>query len=191
MSLRSAAVRVASVGVLVATAALQAQRMPDAEPMHGFVRAPAGFVATPAPAALASLQGEIDPAVVAEAEAFRATHGDWRFYVDRRSGAIALAEGAGIPWLAAEERGDLRRLESHARALVAAYPSLLPFAAADLVLDHGRLAAARRAGAAVEPGFPPAARWRRGRRLPAGLPHLPRPAGSVRRHAPGGDAESP
>src|SRR5687768_16987299 len=105
MTLRSAAVRVASVGVLLATAALHAQRTPDAEPMHGFVRAPAGFVATPAPAALASLQGEIDPAVVAEAEAFRATHGEWRFYVDRRSGAIALAEGAGIPWLAAEERG--------------------------------------------------------------------------------------
>ena len=135
MSLRSATVCVASVGVLLAATSLQAQRMPDAEPMHGFVRAPAGFVATPAPAALASLGSEIDPAVVAEAEAFRATHGDWRFYVDRRSGAIALAEGAGIPWLAAEERGSLSGLESQARALVEAYPSLLPFSAADLVLD--------------------------------------------------------
>ncbi|HEX2251780.1 MAG TPA: Ig-like domain-containing protein [Thermoanaerobaculia bacterium] len=121
-----------------------AQRAPQPRALDALVKAPAGFVATIAPQPLAEVAGEVDPALLADVDAFRAAHGPaWSFFVDRRSGGMALVEGQGIPWvpgagnaLDAESFGavDAARLESLARGLMATYPSFFAVPAEQLEL---------------------------------------------------------
>jgi trimeric autotransporter adhesin len=80
-------------------------------------------------------------------------HGDWRGFVDRRTGRLELAEGSGIPWLPgrgnhlslqdlASDAGakgvDLGTLESIARAFLPKVAPLLGIDPASLALNRGR-----------------------------------------------------
>ncbi|MFP5284987.1 MAG: hypothetical protein ACLGI9_04550, partial [Thermoanaerobaculia bacterium] len=108
--------------------------MPQAEPLHSLVVAPAGFVATPAPRELSLVQSELSAATLADISAFRSAAGSaWSFWIDRRSGAVALVEGQGIPWASGNTTASA--LEAKARALMAAYPNLFRVPASQLVLD--------------------------------------------------------
>lgn len=98
------------------------------------VVAPAGFVATVAPEALGA---QADPATASDATAFRlASGGNWKFWVDRRSGGVALAEGQGVQWIAPGSEASLDDLAARALALVGAYPNLFQVPASQLQLDR-------------------------------------------------------
>ena len=69
-------------------------------------------------------------------DAFRAAHGDsWRVWIDRRSGAPLLAQGAGIRWFAAGQDLTAGALEAKARQLVLANERALLVRGSELVLD--------------------------------------------------------
>src|SRR3954447_18178007 len=79
----------------------------------------------------------------------RSAPGEWRAFVDRRTGRIESAEGAGLPWIPgwgnrltlAEGGGgavDLATLERIARGFLGKHAPLLGIDPADLVLDRGR-----------------------------------------------------
>lgn len=113
---------------------LTATVVPQVEPLHGLVLAPAGFVATPAPRELSLVQAELSAATLGDITAFRSAAGPaWTFWIDRRSGAVALVEGQGLPW--ATGATTAAALESKARALMASYPNLFQVPASQLVLD--------------------------------------------------------
>jgi fibronectin type 3 domain-containing protein len=98
------------------------------------VVAPAGFVATVAPEPLGT---QADPLTAADANAFRAASGgNWKFYVDRRSGGIALAEGHGVSWIPSGSSASVDELAQKAIALVNAYPNLFQVPASQLALDR-------------------------------------------------------
>ncbi len=114
---------------------LRATVAPQAEPLQALVRAPAGFVATPAPRPLAAVETELSAATRAAVDAFHAAAGpEWSFYVDRRSGAMALVEGSGLPWITSGT-ASLAQLEAKARQLMAAHPQLFGVAGSQLVLE--------------------------------------------------------
>jgi len=59
-----------------------------------------GFQATVVPQPLEAVKDEIAQAVLDDVAALKTSAGDdWTFYVDRRSGGMALAEGKGIAWI--------------------------------------------------------------------------------------------
>ncbi|MES1244854.1 MAG: hypothetical protein ABUT39_24815 [Acidobacteriota bacterium] len=134
----------AALGGLALAPGLSATVVPQVDPLHGLVQAPAGFVATPAPRELSLIQAELGPAILGDVAAFRSAAGpDWTFWIDRRSGAVALVEGQGLPWIPASGVTTAAALEAKARALVSAYPNLFQVSASQLVLDA---AATRRFG---------------------------------------------
>lgn len=113
---------------------LTATVVPQVEPLHGLVLAPAGFVATPAPRELSLVQAELSAATLGDIDAFRSAAGPaWTFWIDRRSGAVALVEGQGLPWFTGTTTAAA--LETKARALMASYPNLFQVPASQLVLD--------------------------------------------------------
>ncbi|MEA2558559.1 MAG: hypothetical protein QOH06_63 [Acidobacteriota bacterium] len=113
---------------------LPATVVPQPEPLHSLVVAPAGFIATPAPRPLSLVQSELSPATLDDVSAFRSAAGSaWTFWIDRRSGAVALVEGQGIPW--AMGQTTAAALEAKARALISEYPALFQVPASQLVLD--------------------------------------------------------
>ncbi len=134
--LLSAALAVLSGLALPATS--PATVVPQPDPLHSLVVAPAGFVATPAPRELSLIQSELSQATLADIAAFRSTAGpDWNVWIDRRSGAVALVEGQGLPWIPASGTApaSAASLEAQARALVTAHPNLFQVPASQLVLD--------------------------------------------------------
>lgn len=135
---------------LLLGATAQGQVVPQSDPLHVKVLAPAGFVATPVPQELSRIQSELSPALLGDIASFKSAAGEsWKVYIDRRTGAAALVEGQGLPWLpgagnsldpAAHGSGEggaftLQDLEVKARALMVQYPSLFQAPAAQLVLD--------------------------------------------------------
>src|SRR5262245_45611521 len=111
----------AAAVALLATAAF-ALRPPAAENLQTRVLAPAGFVATVVPVELSSVLDQVPADTVSAVAAFQAAAGpDWRFFVDRRSGGMALVEGQGMDW-AQGGRLSLAALETQARALTPADP---------------------------------------------------------------------
>src|SRR5215218_1174159 len=131
---RSLIIGIPVAALLLLGSVSHAAVVPQPEPLHSLVQAPAGFVATPAPRPLSQVQSELSPATLAEISAFRSAAGSaWQFWIDRRSGAVALVEGQGIPWAAGNTSASA--LEAKARALMADYPSLFQVPASQLVLD--------------------------------------------------------
>jgi hypothetical protein len=125
---------VAALLLLLGVSASQAAVVPQLEPLHSLVAAPAGFVATPAPRPLSLVQGELSAATLADISAFRSAAGPgWQFWIDRRSGAVALVEGQGIPWATGPTSASA--LEAKARALISDYPNLFQVPASQLVRD--------------------------------------------------------
>src|SRR5580765_142881 len=124
----------AVLAVMMATPAL-ALRPPVAENLQTRVLAPAGFVATVAPVELSSVLDQVPADTLSTVAAFQAAAGpDWRFFVDRRSGGMALVEGQGIDW-AHGGRLSLAALEIQARDLMQRYPALFRVPNDQLVLD--------------------------------------------------------
>ncbi|HWN40691.1 MAG TPA: hypothetical protein VNW71_00630 [Thermoanaerobaculia bacterium] len=124
----------AALGGFALATILPATVVPQPEPLHSLVVAPAGFVATPAPRPLSLVQSELSPATLDDVSAFRSAAGSaWTFWIDRRSGAVALVEGQGIPWATGPTTASA--LEAKARALISEYPNLFQVPASQLVLD--------------------------------------------------------
>lgn len=132
--LLSAALAVLSGLALPAPSA--ATVVPQPDPLHSLVVAPAGFVATPAPRELSLIESELSQATLADIAAFRSAAGpEWNVWIDRRSGAVALVEGQGLPWIPASGVTTTADLEAKARALMADHPNLFQVPASQLVLD--------------------------------------------------------
>ena len=108
------------------------------------------FQATVVPQLLESIKREVGEATLHDVDSLRASAGaEWTFYVDRRSGGMALAEGKGIPWiagsgndLAAPESGggepaeiSWSELERLARGFMQQYPALFQVEESQLVFD--------------------------------------------------------
>lgn len=120
--------------LLLGASASHAAVVAQPEPMHSLVLAPAGFVATPAPRELSRVEGELSPATLADIASFRSAAGPaWSFWIDRRSGAVALVEGQGMAWASGDT--SAAALEAKARALISDYPGLFQVPASQLVLD--------------------------------------------------------
>jgi hypothetical protein len=112
-----------------------ALRQPVAETLSSQVFSPAGFVATVVPVELSRVADEVPAETMAAVSAFEAEAGtDWRFYIDRRSGGMALVEGRGISWTDGS-RLSLDDLEAAARGFIQRYPALFKVPESQLVLD--------------------------------------------------------
>jgi hypothetical protein len=110
-------------------------RPPVADPLTSQVLAPAGFVATVAPVELSKVIDEVPAETMAAVSAFEAEAGPgWRFYVDRRSGGMALVEGRGIAWTQGSQL-TLPDLEAAARSFMHRYPAMFKVPESQLVLD--------------------------------------------------------
>jgi hypothetical protein len=133
----AASATMAAVGALLPSY-VYALREPVAEALHARVLAPAGFNATVVPVELSRIADEVPAATLAAASAFDAESGHgWRFYVDRRSGGMALVEGSGVVW--SEHKGSqvtLDELEAQSRSLMQRYPDLFQVPGSQLVLDR-------------------------------------------------------
>ncbi len=144
--------RLFAAGLLFTAGAASAQLLPQNEyALLNQVYAPAGHVATVVPQPLIDVQSEVSPATLADVNAFSAAAGPgWRFFVDRRSGGMALVEGPGLPWIPGRGNGldpkanrgsgpgdvfTAGDLELKARALMAQYPNLFNVPDPQLVLD--------------------------------------------------------
>lgn len=121
----------------VATTPIYAIRAPVAEPLSARVLAPAGFVATVVPVEISKLPDEIPADTLAAVSAFEAEAGpDWRFFIDKRSGGMALVEGRGLAWMqSGGGQVPLSDLETLARQFMQRYSSLFRVPDAQLVLD--------------------------------------------------------
>jgi hypothetical protein len=85
------------------------------------------------------------PATVANGWAsFRGANGEWNAMVDKRTGQVSIAEGAGIPWIAgtgnklAARPIDLAGMEGIARSFLPRVASILGVNPKTLVLNQGR-----------------------------------------------------
>ena len=111
----------------------------------------AGYNGTVAPQDLLQVQAEVDAATLQDVANFKSAAGpNWSFYVDRRSGGMALVEGQGLPWIPGAGNGldaravhgsgpqgafTARDLEPRARLLMATYPNLFKVPNSQLLLD--------------------------------------------------------
>jgi hypothetical protein len=103
------------------------------EPLQTRVVAPAGFVATVAPVDLTEVRDEVSPQTLSAVAAFESEAGSgWRYFVDRRSGGMALVEGHGLPWGA----DTLPELEARCRAFLQRHFGLFGVPESQLVLDE-------------------------------------------------------
>ena len=156
----------AALMALLAAAPTSALIQPrTATPLRDVSVSSVGYVATVVPQPLESVMSEVGEDTLADVSHFRAASGPgWAFYVDRRSGGMALAEGAGIPWipekgnaLAAPRSGGRKpvetsprdgevsdragadfgwsELEGTARAFMRQYPALFRVDESQLVFD--------------------------------------------------------
>jgi hypothetical protein len=118
--------------------AAYAFRAPVEEPLQSRVVAPAGFVATVVPVELSRVLDEVPADTLSAVSAFEAEAGPgWRFYVDRRSGGMALAEGRGLAFTQSlGSQVTLAELEAEARGFMQRYPALFRVRDAELVLDR-------------------------------------------------------
>lgn len=102
------------------------------------VIAPPGFSATVVPQPLSDVLGELDETTRADLSRFASDAGEtWAFYVDRRSGGMALVEGSGLPWPV--EQPGLRSNaleESTVRAFIDQYPAFFRVPNSQLVFDE-------------------------------------------------------
>lgn len=120
--------------------------------LHSKTLAPAGFVATVAPQELSEVRAEVEPALLDAVAAFQDEAGPhWKFYVDRRSGGMALVEGQGLAWIPGAGNGldpalvhgsgadgsftgsDLKAL---ALDFISRYPALFAVETSQLVFDE-------------------------------------------------------
>jgi hypothetical protein len=76
---------------------------------------------------------------------FRNANGEWNALIDKRTGGIGIAEGAGIPWiagrgnkLAGSSQVDLATLDKTARSFMPRVAALLGINPNDLVINKGR-----------------------------------------------------
>lgn len=137
--------------VLLATTSGFAQVMQEtlSDPLEARIVSPVQFVATPSPDEWTEVQGQLPSATLADIASFQGSHGpNWRFYVDRRSGAMSLVEGSGIPWVpgvgnSLQTTGSgiggkftVEDLSSKALSMVATYPNLFQVPVQQLVLDR-------------------------------------------------------
>ncbi|MFN7960287.1 MAG: hypothetical protein U0002_03370 [Thermoanaerobaculia bacterium] len=113
------------------------------------------LVAHPAIDLLGNLESSLAPTVRDGWAAFRlVASGEWQAYVDRRTGRLEYAEGAGIPWIPGRGNSltpqdlapglrsgtgvDLGTLEKVARGFVPQVSALLGLDGLSLVLNRGR-----------------------------------------------------
>ncbi|HEV7709298.1 MAG TPA: hypothetical protein VGP16_13955, partial [Asanoa sp.] len=101
-----------------------------------------------------ALSSALAPAVNNGWNQFRAVHGEWTAAIDSRSGLIASADGAGVPWvpgrgnqltradiaqyLGGRATPDLSTLEAIARQFISDNAKLIGVDPASLVLNAGR-----------------------------------------------------
>jgi PKD repeat protein len=128
---------------------------PKADPLSALERVDERLAPPPATDTVEEAQGLLSPEIRDGWVAFRlGLTGEWKGFVDRRTGRIDYAEGAGIPWLpgrgnsltsadiAQHLRGrakaDLPALEGIARAFLPRVAHLLGIDSATLVLNPGR-----------------------------------------------------
>lgn len=145
------ALTAAMAALLVAAPASALVKPRTVTPLRDVAVSSPGFNATVVPQSLESVQGEVGEETLVDAAHLRAAAGDeWSFYVDRRSGGMALAEGRGIPWipgrgntLAAPRTGGDKPaevswsdLERMARGFMREYPALFHVDESQLVFDE-------------------------------------------------------
>ena len=143
-------VRFALLCMLLLPLASSAQVFRDTDdPLDAFAVADPRLRPSPSGATFDSAASELAPEVLAGWNGFLAgAGGAWKGYVDRHTGHIDYAEGAGIPWIAgagnslAEADGggkvDLPRLEAIARAFLPRVSQMLGIDPAMLELSPGR-----------------------------------------------------
>jgi hypothetical protein len=126
--------RLAVLGLTLLPLASSAQVVPDQEdPLDAFA------VLDPRLWPPASGAAELDPGARAGWDGFLAgADGPWKGYVDRFTGRIEVAEGAGIPWLTGGGKADLPRLEATARAFRPRVSRMLGIEPATLKLSPAR-----------------------------------------------------
>jgi hypothetical protein len=126
--------RFAVLGLALLPLASSAQVVPDQEdPLNAFA------VLDPRLRPPASGAAELDPGARAGWDGFLAgAGGPWKGYVDRLTGHIDVAEGAGIPWLTGGGKADLPRLEATARAFLPRVSRMLGIEPASLKLSPAR-----------------------------------------------------
>jgi hypothetical protein len=142
---------IALAAALVAAPASALVKPRTVTPLRDVAVSSPGFQATVVPQPLESVRSELGEAALNDVASLRAASGeDWAFYVDRRSGGMALVEGSGIAWipgtgntLAPPRTGagkpaevswsDLERI---ARGFVRQYPALFQVDESQLVFDE-------------------------------------------------------
>jgi hypothetical protein len=93
-----------------------------------------------------NVQGVLAPEVANGWASFRNENGQWDALVDKRTGRVSIAEGAGIPWVAGrgnklaanKARVDLAGLDGIARGFMPRVAALLGINPSSLVLNQGR-----------------------------------------------------
>jgi hypothetical protein len=92
-----------------------------------------------------NVQGVLAPEVANGWAAFRNENGEWNALVDKRTGRVSIAEGAGIPWipgtgnkLANKAHVDLTSLDGIAHSFMPRVAALLGINPSSLVLNQGR-----------------------------------------------------
>ncbi len=122
--------------LLAAPSAVYAVRVTGGSTLDARVIAPVGFVATVVPVELSKVIDQVPAETLSAVSAFEAEAGtSWRFYLDRRSGGMALAEGRGLAWAPPYARMSPAELEADARDFMQRYPALFQVPDFQLVLD--------------------------------------------------------
>jgi hypothetical protein len=91
-------------------------------------------------------QGVVTSAVANGWASFRSANGEWNALIDKRTGQVEIAEGAGIPWIsgrgnklaAATRPVDLATMESIARAFLPQVAPMMGVNPKSLVINKGR-----------------------------------------------------
>ncbi len=108
-------------------------------PLDALVVADPRLRPSPAAVPFEGAAAELPSDVRAGWQGFLATAGgSWKSYVDRRTGRVDYAEGAGLPWIAGDGKADLRTLEATARAFLPRVATAMGIDPATLVLSPDR-----------------------------------------------------
>jgi hypothetical protein len=91
-------------------------------------------------------QGVVTSAVANGWASFRSANGEWNALIDKRTGQVEIAEGAGIPWIsgrgnklaAATRPVDLATMESIARSFLPQVAPMMGVNPKSLVINKGR-----------------------------------------------------
>lgn len=145
----------AFLSALVLAASSEAAGVPDANaPLSALAFSSPRLHPTVIIARFESIETELDQGTVqAWANFRRSVGGEWSAYINRRSGVLDLAEGAGMPWipghgntlreedvasLHGRDRPNIQALEGIARAFFGRFRSLFGVESTSLVLNTGR-----------------------------------------------------